>query len=1029
MSRSGILNALVPKPKVMEEGPGAIGRFRLVGAERFHRALHPPATRCVGDVADVAPGDASLRTPSAEGALVRIDVCLWPELAEEVREHLSPEGCEEPSHSPEAYALHLSPEGGVLTAGTDHGLQHGLATLRQICLLADDAGCDLPEVTILDWPDATVRGAHVCYHLAQDWMPLCVPDFPTLIESLERFAQLKLNTVLLELEAMFPFRRHREITAPGAFSEEEIRELVRTCESLRLEIIPLVQCLGHQYAALHRERYAHLRETPDRIQQLCPTNPDSAAFVLELVDEYLEQMPGIRRFHLGGDESRQLGYCARCAEKAAQEGISALYTDHVAAVCEGVKARGLTPTIWSDMLEHHPEEMERIPKDVEIAYWNYHMPDWSREYGLPRFREAGYECVAYHGVRFDSDFSNVAVGYTRAMPGIGDLTGAAIRDGARGLIVTNWMKAIPYDLSWRGYAFAAAKSWDVDQSQAVFDEAFGRVWHGLPEEAAGKIARVHDLLSQGVPYVEDQGRHLRHRLDRFDLTGFSLRERIERYTTEEHRERALADMRQGRERAGEAAMLLREMTPLVRRNCREAKLLDLAARTVDHRVRMGEAFDRLTQWTKGKLSAETALRMEWRDELEALRDEWACLREETRRTLAETVPPEMALAAAELKFEQDAYEEIVGFRRMLMEAEADEQVARLAPFWKASYSDELRMPVLRMMQSEVARCTPFQRGYAHGKAYADEFSEGVKTFLAGRTFTPGQWEKHTRSRRYVRERCPFLWEEVEGLAHALGLPAEDVFLLSAFNAIPECTAVGLSDSEGNAVIASTQDIDDSQRRFYTVERSQNEDGRSVVGIRWAGTLWLAPGMNSDGLAVATTSAPRVPGQDGYGIPQHMAPYAVLRKCATVPEAVGYLSDLVFTGKGLNMLLADRDGRMAAVEKSGDRQAVQMIRRGCIYRTNHFTAPEMKHLNPVGTTTAVNSRARWLALSEALDGGPVDDPVATAKSLLSTHGWGGLCQHKRPGLDTLAAAVMHPREGWVDLCGGKPCTDPFVRFDV
>lgn len=650
---------LIPSPKYIDVRGGDIRSFRLEGADGFHPAVLPPTSFC------------------REDADLRIQVRLWETLSAD-EQAIFPAESSRLSADTEAYAILLRGHEGWIVASARHGLQHGLATLRQTCILAMDADEGVPEMTVVDWPDTPIRGGHVCYHLIREWMPYSAPGFDELIRTLERFARLKLNTVLLELEAMFPYRQHREIASVCAFTPEQIREIAETCRALNIELIPMVQCLGHQYYLLSHERYAEFRETPDKIQQICPTHPTSAKLILELIDEYLTLLPDLHSFHLGGDEARQLGDCVRCREKVEREGISALYADHVAKVCDGVIQRGLTPSIWSDMFEHHPECLERIPQATVIAYWNYYFSTWPREYALPHFLQAGYRTIAYPGIRFGKNVSHASVNYPVALAGITDLTQAAIRDGADGVIATNWMKGIPFDLCWRGYAYAAWEPWTSGCSREAFDRAFAALWYGLDVEAAEPVAGIYEALAVPVPYAEDSGLRLLDRLQRYDLSGLSIPERIAQHTSPENREDTLAKLLHAETNVSGAMADMETLHPRIKRHEREWRLLDLGARTLVHKIRMGRVYDRVEAWKRGDVKLDAESRSSLRGKIDSLKTEWAVLREETRARLAETHHPLSAASLAAMKFEMAAFRALEADQRLLMEAERSAQPERFA---------------------------------------------------------------------------------------------------------------------------------------------------------------------------------------------------------------------------------------------------------------------------------------------------------------------------------------------------------------
>jgi predicted choloylglycine hydrolase len=1005
MSEPGWVDLLLPRPKRIELRERTVESLKVAPNCPFHRACTP-----IG-----SGSDAKMATLVRTSLLADLDASDSSRFGAETVAALV---------SAEAYAISLRHDTVVVTASDAHGLQHGMATLRQIEMLCKDMGQPIPELDIVDWPDSALRGAHVCYHLVREWLPYAAPDFDELMRTLGRFAQHKLNTALLELEAMFPFQKHNGISCSMAFSVDQIAQIAARCRQLRIEAIPLIQCLGHQYYLLEDEGYRHQRETPDKTQQLCPTDPQSAKLVLELVDEYTDLMPDIRTFHLGGDESRQLGDCARCNEKISREGPSALYVDHVATVCEGLLERGLTPMIWSDMLEHHPDCMERIPKETTIAYWNYDLRTWPREYAAPVFVEAGFDVVACHGVRFGSTTSHVAPDYATSMNGVVDLTRACIADGVDGFIATNWTKAIPFELSWRGYLCAAWESWTSGVALSEFDQAYAATSHGLYGDDADALIRAQGCLAMDVPYAEDAGRRLRHRLNRFDLSGSPLAERIERYTSSDERERIVGMMDEGRARVDEAGKLVGRIIDCARRNRHEIYLLDLAARTLGHKLRMGTLFDDFARWQHGELSWDADERSAIRASVVQLKREWCMLAQETEDALGGTTPSLAAAAIRRMKFEVEEFREIETIGRLLMEAERVAEPERFAQSWVTSYDSALRMPYLECSGS------PFERGYAHGSALRDLILRGVQNWLADTSSDARQTVGYENMRRYVRERFPDIWQAFEGVARGADVAVDTIFDLNAFNATPSCTAMAVAGDTGELLIGGTLDVDESQRQFSCVYRATDESGRQMVASLWAGTLWVKDGLNSDGLGIAVTSAPRIDGQHGHGLPQHLVAYAVLDSCANVPEALGLLADITCSGKGINMVLADRQGRVAAVEKSYDRQAVSQGTLTSLFRTNHFVSPEMLAYKKLDET---NSRARFERLRGELAAGQFADPDATVRRLLSTHSVGsaddGVCQHNVDGLDTLSSSIVNPVDGWIEICGGKPCSDPFVRFEV
>lgn len=261
---------------------------------------------------------------------------------------------------PEASRLCVTEQAVELTASDAVGWRHALDRLRQ---LGGPYG-ELPLGRIADAPALAMRGFHLNFNIP-------TLDFEAGKRVLESMARWRLNTVLLEYDRRYPYDAHGAIAAPDALTRPEVRALVDHARALGIEPIPLQQCLGHVNYILRHEAYARLREEQEHQDQFCPLNPASFALFEELVDDVIDLHPGIRYFHIGGDETRRLGACPRCAAVAARQGKGRLYVDYVCRAIALVRARGLTPIIWDDMLCAHPEVIAQMPREAVIMYWDY----------------------------------------------------------------------------------------------------------------------------------------------------------------------------------------------------------------------------------------------------------------------------------------------------------------------------------------------------------------------------------------------------------------------------------------------------------------------------------------------------------------------------------------------------------------------------------------------------------------------------------------------------------------------------------
>ncbi|GLH10878.1 Uncharacterized protein GBIM_15757 [Gryllus bimaculatus] len=97
------------------------------------------------------------------------------------------------------------------------------------------------------------------------------PTMPFLKSFLELIAEEGADGLLLEYEDTFPFEGHlANLSAPHAYTKEQVLQLLEWAAELRLQVIPLVQTFGHLEYALKLPEFSHLRESKESMAALCP---------------------------------------------------------------------------------------------------------------------------------------------------------------------------------------------------------------------------------------------------------------------------------------------------------------------------------------------------------------------------------------------------------------------------------------------------------------------------------------------------------------------------------------------------------------------------------------------------------------------------------------------------------------------------------------------------------------------------------------------------------------------------------------
>ncbi|NOZ20067.1 MAG: hypothetical protein GXP25_03155 [Planctomycetes bacterium] len=322
--------------------------------------------------------------------------------------------------------------------------------------------------------------------------------------------------------------------------------------------------------------------------------------------------------------------------------------------------------------------------------------------------------------------------------------------------------------------------------------------------------------------------------------------------------------------------------------------------------------------------------------------------------------------------------------------------------------------------------SPREVGVQHGRFLQEEIARAFEEWKAERWLADDLAPARERMLTYLGAHYPEMIEEMEGIAQGAGVDFAVPFALTAFNsvypALMNCSVFAVRSKEPRGCVGKTHDINVVEQRWGLVQKITYKNGMRMIRCGSVGSLWTVAGINERGIAVATASAPRFTGQEGFGVPQHAGPTPVLYRCRTVPEALDELSGMLFAGKGLNMALADALGGVAAVEKSFDRQSVRHPRRGPAFATNHYVG---KGMTAPGAKGSGNSVDRFSKLKKALRPGAFADPVAKLKAVCSDPtGPGAICRES-----TLTAFVCDPGRCQLWVCPGTPTVESWMRLRI
>lgn len=232
-------------------------------------------------------------------------------------------------------------------------------------VISNSAKADINSIFQNSTPEIALRAAH----FDLKGLP---PPFQRLLEWVDLLAALRFNAVLVEWEDTFPWNCDCRLRGRVFYAPDEVGQFAAHCARKGLEIIPLVQSLGHSENVLSKSGYEALRELPDRTDVFHPLHPRSPELIQEMVEDVLALLPGTRRLHLGCDEAETLGQHPESRDFINAYGRPALFRRQLDPVLLVLRQRAIRPILWHDMLVDWPmEELKRFAAEFDVMVWGY----------------------------------------------------------------------------------------------------------------------------------------------------------------------------------------------------------------------------------------------------------------------------------------------------------------------------------------------------------------------------------------------------------------------------------------------------------------------------------------------------------------------------------------------------------------------------------------------------------------------------------------------------------------------------------
>ncbi len=395
----------------------------------------------------------------------------------------------------QGYSLETSADRLIIRANNATGLFYGVQSLLQL-IQKGRQGPYVRGMFITDWPEISWRAVHYDTKHFQEKKEYVKGFIRTL-------ASYKVNMLIWEWEDKFAYESHPEIGAPGAFTMEEMQELTRYARKYHVQIVPLVQGLGHVSFILKHPENKHLREIPSNNWGFCPLREGTYELMNDLLKEAIEATPGSEYIHMGCDETYVLGKGVECGcqKKAEEIGKYALRQIYINRVADQMKAWGRQPMAWAGgydkhekarptegLLTHGDGDHERNMEALSQGYSLYiYDPNPGIEHlFLPYFyRESNYNSYGNHLER----------SYKA-------LTSAVQTGDYQGMISTSWNCSGVHNQLWMlRYITAAEYSWSSKgPGLEEFTDKYFISYYG---SESSDVKELFQLLNMGSYYYMD----------------------------------------------------------------------------------------------------------------------------------------------------------------------------------------------------------------------------------------------------------------------------------------------------------------------------------------------------------------------------------------------------------------------------------------------------------------------------------------------------------------------------------------------
>ncbi len=224
-------------------------------------------------------------------------------------------------------------------------------------------GFTLPICEIEDYPTVAFRGIHFCVFPETRY---------NMLKKFIRFAGfVKYTHIIIEFWGMYKYRCCKALARKNAYSEKQVKALVKEANALGMEVIPMLNCLGH--AAQNRAMYGK-HVVLDQEPKLAPLfepdgwtwnlkNPDTIKLLISMRKELIDVCGKGEYFHIGCDEAFPYG------SSRLFNGVDKIdvLIEHINSISKEMKGYGRRVMMWGDQMLFPQKDWAPAPANIAYA--------------------------------------------------------------------------------------------------------------------------------------------------------------------------------------------------------------------------------------------------------------------------------------------------------------------------------------------------------------------------------------------------------------------------------------------------------------------------------------------------------------------------------------------------------------------------------------------------------------------------------------------------------------------------------------